>query len=55
MNTLQQALEKATADLPALFLQRLIGKKLQEQGIKPPRGFAEKSPGPATCRASSRR
>jgi hypothetical protein len=42
MNTLQQALEKATADLPALFLQRLIGKKLQEQGIKPPRGFAEK-------------
>src|SRR5215472_7456236 len=42
MNTLQQALERVTANLPALFLQKLIDRKLKEQGIEPPRGFSEK-------------
>jgi hypothetical protein len=42
MNTLQQALEEATANLPSLFLQKLIDKKLREQGIEPPRGLSEK-------------
>jgi hypothetical protein len=42
MNTLQQALDQATANLPSLFVQKLIEKKLKEQGIKPPRGFCEK-------------
>jgi len=39
---LQSALEQATAKLPALFFQDLISKKLQEQGIKPPKGLSEK-------------
>ena len=39
---MQQAMEKATANLPALFLQRLIEKKFREQGIEPPKGFSEK-------------
>jgi len=42
MNTLQQALEQAAANLPVLFLRKLIDKKLKEQGIEPPRGFSEK-------------
>ncbi len=42
MNTLHQALEQVTANLPALFLQKLIDRKLKEQHIEPPRGFSEK-------------
>jgi hypothetical protein len=42
MNVLQKALEKATAKLPALFLQNLISKKLREQGVRPPKGLSEK-------------
>lgn len=39
---MQQTLEQATANLPALFLQKLIDRKLKEQHIEPPRGFSEK-------------
>ena len=42
MNTLQRELDRATANLPTLFLQKLIDKKLKKQGIEPPRGFSEK-------------
>jgi hypothetical protein len=42
MNVLQKALEDATAKLPALFLQNLISKKLQEHGVTPPKGLSEK-------------
>jgi hypothetical protein len=41
MNVLQQALEEATAKLPALILQNLISKKLQEQGVKPPKRLSQ--------------
>ena len=42
MNTLQQALDEVTANLPALYLQKLVDRKLKEQGIEPPRGFSAK-------------
>jgi hypothetical protein len=42
VNTLQQGLDEVTAKLPALFLQKLIDKKLKEQGITPPKGLSEK-------------
>lgn len=42
MNTLQQALDEVTANLPALYLQKLIDRKLKELGIEPPRGFSAK-------------
>jgi hypothetical protein len=42
MDVLQDALNEATAALPAFFLQKLISKKLREQGIKRTKGLAEK-------------
>lgn len=42
MDVLQDALNQATAALPALFLQKLIAKKLQEQGIKQTKGLSER-------------
>jgi hypothetical protein len=42
MDVLQDALNQATAALPALFLQKLIAKKLQEQGIKRTKSLSER-------------
>src|SRR5664279_4569741 len=37
---LQQALNDAVANLPALFLEHRISKKLKEQGVKAPKGLS---------------
>ena len=42
MDVLQDALNQTTAALPALFLQKLISRKLQEQGIKRTKGLSER-------------
>jgi hypothetical protein len=42
MDVLQDALNQAAAALPALFLQKLIAKKLQEQGIKRTKSLSER-------------
>lgn len=40
--TLQQAVNEAIQSLPTLFFEQHIEKKLKEQGVKPPEGFARK-------------
>jgi Family of unknown function (DUF5677) len=42
MDVLQEVLNEAIAELPALFLQNLISKKLHEKGITPPKGLLQK-------------
>lgn len=42
MDVLQQALTEALASLPELFLEKLIAKKLQDQGITGPKSLAVK-------------
>jgi len=40
MDTLQQALNEAAAQTPAFFLEKVISKKLQEQGVTPTKGLS---------------
>jgi hypothetical protein len=42
MDTLQQSLNEAAVQIPALFLEKVISKKLQEQGITPAKGLSLK-------------
>lgn len=42
MDVLQQALTQAMASLPELSLEKLITKKLQNQGITTPKSLANK-------------
>src|SRR5229473_7082577 len=42
MDLFQQALNEAATQLPALFLEKLISKKLQEQGIVATKGLSRK-------------
>lgn len=42
MDVLQQALHKAIASLPALMLEKLISKKLRDQGVKFPKTLPRK-------------
>jgi len=42
MDTLQQSLNHAVKDIPAIFLENLISKKLQKQGITKPRDLSRK-------------
>ncbi len=42
MDILQQSLEQALATMPALFLENLIARKLNEQGIKATKGLLAK-------------
>lgn len=42
MEVLQQELERAMAALPSVFLQRLISKKLREQGIRQTKQLSQK-------------
>jgi hypothetical protein len=36
----QQALDEAVSNLPALFLEDRITKKLKQQGVKAPKGLS---------------
>jgi hypothetical protein len=42
MNTLQDALDKLIAEIPARFLEKAIAKKLREQGISEPKSLSAK-------------
>lgn len=42
MDTLQQSLNHAVKEIPAIFLENLISKKLQKQGITRPRDLSRK-------------
>lgn len=42
MNTLQETLNHAVKDLPTIFLENLVSKKLEKQGISAPRALCKK-------------
>jgi hypothetical protein len=42
MDVLQQSLNRAVEQLPALYIERLVSKKLREQGIKPSKRLSER-------------
>jgi hypothetical protein len=42
MDVLQQSMNRAVEQLPALFIERLVSKKLREQGIKPSKRLSER-------------
>ena len=42
MNALQETLNQAVKDLPAIFLENLVSKKLENQGISAPKALCKK-------------